>query len=493
MSTSNEKGTINKNRKKFLGVSTIGLLTAAAVVTSLRGMATIAKEEMTMFVYLGFAAIFYLIPAALVSAELGGTFANRKGGVFVWVAEAFGKRWGFLSIWLQWVQNVVWYPITLTFGAVALAYTIGRPDLASNHIYIGIFCIVVYWLATLVATRGVRVFAKISNWGFFLGTVVPGVVLLGLLVYWLASGHPIGWQQLTTTALEHAGHARFWPEIKGLSTIAFLASILLLFAGIEVQGVHVLDMEKPRKQFPVAIGIAAAISLGLYIVGALPIAAIMPYDKINLTTGVFATYSAVFKDILNAGWLVNVLALLVGVGVIGGVFAWIGSPARGLLATAEEGELPPTWQKVNKNNMPTNILFVQGIIVTVISALYFIMKDVEVGFFLISAMTIALYLIMYMFMYAAVVKLRYSKPDLNRPFVVPGGKFGLWLIAGIGFLAMVFSFIISFFPPSQLPVGSPLTYTLIVIVSTIVFSIIPLIIHAVRKPTWKKTTSDADS
>ena len=485
---SNNTGQAN-NGKSYLGVASLGLMAAAAVVTSLRGMPMVAKEEMTMFLYLGFAAIFYLIPATLVSAELGGAFANREGGIYTWVGEAFGKHWGFLSIWLQWIQNAVWYPITLTFGAVAIAYAIGIPSLASNNIYIGVFCIVIYWLATLVALRGVRVFARISNWTFIIGTVIPGIFLLGLFIYWISSGQPLGWEHLSgAPALEHAGHPRFFPDIRGLGTIAFLGAILLLFAGIEVQGVHVLDLKNPKKQFPLAIGLAAIISLALYIAGALPIAGILPYEKIDLTTGVFMTFSAIIDNMWHAGWLVNVLSFLVACGVMGGVFAWIASPSRGLLATAKEGELPPALQVTNKQNMPTNILIIQGVIVTVISCLYFIMPHVEVGFFLISAMTIALYLIMYLFMYASVIKLRYSQPNLTRPFTLPGGKAGLWLIAGIGFIAMLFSFIVAFFPPSQLPVGSPLFYTILVIISTIIFSAIPLIIHRMRRPQWAKTT-----
>jgi len=460
-------------------------MTAAAIVTSLRGMSMVAKEEMTMFFYLAFSAVLYLIPASLVSAELGGAFANRKGGVYVWVSEAFGKRWGFVAIWLQWVQNVVWYPVTLTFGAVALAYAMGKPDLATNNMYIGTFCIVVYWLATFVAFKGVEVFAKISNWAFLLGTVVPGIILFALFVYWIASGHPIGWQHITEPSLVHLGHPRFWPHITGFSTIAFLGGILLLFAGIESQGVHVMEMKDPKRDYPLAIAFGAIIALCLFTLGSISIATILPYDKIDLTTGVFVAFEAVLKNIWHLDILVNVLSLLVGFGVMGGVFAWIASPSRGLLATAEEGELPPILQRKNKKDIPTHILIMQGIIVTMISSLYFVMNNVDVGFFLISAMTIALYLIMYMLMYASAIRLRYTQPNLPRPFTVPGGKAGLWIVSGVGFSAMFFSFIVAFFPPSQLPVGSPAFYTILVIISTIVFTSIPLIIHAFRRPEWK--------
>lgn len=471
-------------RGSYLSVTSIGLMTAAAVVTSLRGLPLLAKEEMTMFVYLAFTVVFFLVPASLISAELGGAYADRRGGIYTWVSQAFGKRWGFLAIWLQWIQNVVWFPVALTFGAAAIAYTIGRPELASNGTYVGIFCIVSYWLATWLVLQGVEVFARIANWTFIIGTVVPGMVLLVLLGYWIHTGQPLGWDHISNTALTLDGHARYWPAIHGFGTIAFLAGIVLLFAGVEVQAVHIVDMRSPGRGYPAAIGLGAIISVLIFALGALPIAAILPYEKISLQSGVFDAFAAVIADIWHMGWAVSVLSLLVAVGAISGVLAWLGSPSRGLLETASEGELPPLLQAKNSKGMPTHILLVQGIIVTVISCAYFVIRDVSVAFFLISAMTVALYLIAYMFMYAAAIKLRYSAPELARPFKVPGGKAGIWATAGIGFAGVMFSFIVSFFPPDQLPVGSPTMYTLLVVLGIVVFAGIPLIIHQMRDSKW---------
>ena len=469
---------------KYLSVTSVGLMTAAAVVTSLRGLPLLAKEEMTMFAYLAFTVIFYLIPASLISAELGGAFADRRGGIYTWVGQAFGNRWGFLAIWLQWIQNVVWYPVALTFGAAAIAYTVGRPALATNGIYVGLFCIVFYWLATWIVLQGVEVFARIANWTFVIGTIVPGLVLLVLLGYWIGTGHPLGWQHLSESTLSQNGHARFWPSIHGFGTIAFLAGIVLLFAGVEVQAVHVMEMRSPSRGYPAAIGIGAVISVLIFALGALPIAAILPYEKISLQSGVFDAFGAVITDIWHMGWAVSALSLLVGIGAISGVLAWLGSPSRGLLETAHEGELPPILQARNSKGMPTHILLIQGLIVTVISCFYFVIRDVSVAFFLISAMTIALYLIAYMFMYAAAIKLRYSQPELKRPFKVPGGIVGMWLTAGIGLVGVIFSFIVSFFPPDQLPVGSPALYVGLVVLGIVLFGGIPLIIHHVRRGTW---------
>jgi amino acid transporter len=107
-------------------------------------------------------------------------------------------------------------------------------------------------------------------------------------------------------------------------------------------------------------------------------------------------------------------------------------------------------------------------------------------FFLVSAMTIALYLIAYMLMYAAAITLRYTQPDIVRPFKVPGGLGGMWLAAGVGFVGVLFSFLVAFFPPDQLPVGSPVLYVTLVVIGTVVFCGIPLILHAIRRPSWAK-------
>jgi amino acid transporter len=206
----------------------------------------------------------------------------------------------------------------------------------------------------------VEVFARIANWTFILGSVLPGIALLVLLGYWVTSGRPIGWEQLTDPALSSGGHARYWPAITGFGTIAFLAGIVLLFAGVEAQAVHVTEMKKPSHALPLAIGLGAIVSLAIFVPGSIPIAAILPYKKISLQSGVFRTFDAVFDGVWHIVWLRPTMAALVGIGAISGVFAWLGSPCKGFLATADDGELPPVLQATNRHEAPTNILLVQG-------------------------------------------------------------------------------------------------------------------------------------
>lgn len=480
-------------KTSYMTVPTVGFLTAAAVVTSLRGLPVMAKEELTMFVYIGFAVVLFLIPAALVSAELGSAFSDRKGGVYTWIGEAFGSRWGFVGIWLQWVQNVVWYPTGLAFAAAAAAFALNDAGLADAHIYVGIFCIVSYWLATLLALRGNAILAKVAKYGFLIGTVVPGVVLVALFVWWAATGHAMGWATATDPSVSHlvngAAGPRLLPLLAGLGSLAFLGNIMLLFAGVEVQAVHVGEMKDPRRGFPAAMLLASIVSIAVFLLGSIAVAALVPYNKIVLQTGVFTAFQTVLVGQWHLGWVVQILAALVAFGALSGALAWLSSPSRGLLATAHDGLLPPIMQNTNRAGVPRNILILQAIIVTAVSSIYLFMTDVSGAFFLISTVTISLYIVMYMFMYAAAIRLRYSQPGLSRAFTIPGGKVGMWLVAGLGFLAVAFSLMVSFFPPSQLPIGNPVIYVALVAAGLVVFVSAALLIYRFRKPAWRASAA----
>ena len=478
--------------KKIKNISTtqLALMTAAAII-SLRGLPMMAQEELTMFFYIFFATFLFLIPAALVGAELCSAFADRGGGVYTWVKEAFNRPMGFTAIFLQWIQNVVWYPTVLGFAAAAVAYMIGKPELAQNGVFVGVFAIVMYWFATWITLKGTSVISRITSQGFLLGTVLPGIVIIVMAIIWLAGKNPIAFEhipdsvnQIVNTAGNHA-HPRFFPHMTGMSDIAFLAGILLLFAGVEVHAVHAPELKNPQKQFPAAMFLAALISFGLFTLGALAVAIVTPYNQINLQDGLLVTFTQLF-DHYHIGWLTNIISLLIAFGALAGVMSWISGPSRGLLWTAHDGELPEFLKKTNKNGVQIHILLIQGCLVTVLSSLYIVMSNVSVAFFLLSALTIGLYLIMYMLMYASGIKLRYTQPDLQRSYRVPGGNTGMWIIAGIGFLAVLFSFIVTFFPPSQLPVGSPAFYTGLVITGTVIFVGIPIIISLTMEKKRKK-------
>lgn len=474
-----------KNPKNYLSATTLTLMIVASVI-SLRGLPMMAKEGLSMIFYVLFAVVLFLLPASLVSAELGSAFSNREGGVYTWVKSAFGSGWGFTAIWLQWIQNVIWYPTVLGFAAGSLAYLPGKPALAADGTYCGLVVIITFWISTFFALKGTRTVGAVTRYGVLLGTIIPGafIILLGLL--WLFKGLPLAFLggAEAGSAVLHS-HPSFFPHITGLGSIAFLAGIILLFAGVEVQAVHVTEMKDPARQFPAAMLGASIIIIVLFLLGSLAVAAVIPAAEISLTAGLMEAFRQILGK-FKLGYLVPVLGALTAFGAIGGVMSWITGPSKGVLSTASEGELPPFLSRTNAAGAPVTILIFQAVIVTILGSLYFVMKNVNVAFFVLSAMTVTLYLIMYMLMYLAALKLRYSAPDLPRPYRIPGSWGGIWLVTLTGLAGVGFAFVVGFFPPANLPVGNPGFYVALVTAGTVVFTGIPWLIHLCRKPEWKQ-------
>lgn len=483
-------------KKKKMTVFTISLMTAAAVC-SLRGLPMMAKEGLSMIFYILFSVVLFLIPASLVSAELGGAFGKQGGGVYTWVKEAFGSRWGFLAIWLQWIQNVVWYPTVLGFAAGAIAYLLCKPELGNNGIFIGCIVLAIYWIAHFLTLAGSTTAGKVTKYGFLLGTVLPGLLIIILGLLYVDQGNTVQFLQPAADVVAQeklagqAPHARLFPHITGLGSVAFLAGIILLFAGVEVHAVHANELENPRSQFPASMLLSSVIVFLIFMLGSLAVAAVLPADEISLTSGLMAAFKSLLTK-FHLAWMTPFIGLLVAFGAAGGVLSWVGGPSRGLLRTAQEGEIPPFMAKTNKNGVQVNILIIQACIVSLLAVIYFVMKDASVAFFVLSAITITLYLIMYIMMYLAAIKLRISRPDLERGYKVPGGVVGMCIIAGIGLLGVCFAFIVGFFPPSNLPVGSPVAYVGMVAAGLVVFVGFPLILHSRKKPEWK-TIADSES
>ncbi len=128
------------------------------------------------------------------------------------------------------------------------------------------------------------------------------------------------------------------------------------------------------------------------------------------------------------------------------VVTWVLGPSKGVLEVAKEGYLPNYWQYRNKYGMPTRILTAQGIISSLLALVVLFMPTISGAFWIMSALTAQLYMIMYLFMFAAAIKLRYSQPDVKRPYKVPGGKLGMWLVSGIAFLTAAFAIVVGFIP-----------------------------------------------
>ena len=475
--------TTNKSNTFRLSVMTLAVMNITAVV-SLRGLATEAIYGPASAFYYLFAAVVFLIPTAMIAAELAAMFSNKQGGVFRWVGEAFGARVGFLAIWLQWIQSTIWYPTVLTFGAVSIAFIGSNPvadaSLASNRMFTLCVVLAIYWAATFISLKGLSWVGKISKWGGIIGTIIPAALLIVLAVVYLLKG---GHSNLNM-------HQSFFPDLTHLDNIVLASSIFLFYAGMEMMGIHVMDVDNPKRNYPRAIIIGSLATVLIFILGTFSLGIIVPAKEISLTQTLLIGFDRYFS-FLGMPWMGSVVAVALVFGVLACVLTWVSGPSKGIFAVGRAGYLPPFFQKQNSAGVQRNILLVQGGIVTLLGLLFVVMPSVQSFYQILSQLTVLLYLIMYMLMFAAAIALRYKLPSVDRPFRLGRRGNGLmWILGGLGFAGSLLAFVLSFIPPSQIAVGSTTVWFAVLIIGAVIFVGIPFIIYAMRKPSWRAENSD---
>lgn len=480
--TSGGSQTTASGRKKIVSTAN-GTLTTMAMaillitsILSLRGLPSEAKYGIQSIFFFIFAAIVFLVPFSLVCAELASTY-TKTGGLYRWVAEAFGPKWGWTAMYLEWQTIVFWFPTVLMFGAASLAY-IAWPEsfdqaLASNKWYTLIVAMILYWGATFNAFRGQKSANLLSTYGGMVGTIIPGALLIVLgALYFILGKH------------NYLADVPFFPDFSHFNTLVLAASIFLFYAGMETQAVHINDMRNPAKQFPRAVFIACVAIVVLYALGTLVIGLVIPSDNINLLQSLLVAYKALWAS-FGLSWMGNVIALFVMFGVVGQISALVTGPSTGLMAVAQSGYLPRSLQKVSDNGVNKSILYIEGAIVSVISLVMIVLPTVESAYQIMSQMATIIYLIMVVMIYLAFIRLRRTAPNRKRGFKVPGGKFGEIVVCTLGIAGAVLAIVLSFIPPSQIATGSPVVYVSIIAIGVAVFVALPLVIYRMRKPSWR--------
>ena len=153
-----------------------------AAIDSIRNLPAAALFGSSLVFFFLLSAILFLIPTALIAAELSAAFPD-KGGVYQWILRAFGKRSAMIAIWLQWINTMVWYPSFLSFIAGTFAYLI-HPDLVHNKTYLVLCILGIFWTLTIVNLKGLHVSAMINNICALIGTIIPMIFLIILGFFW---------------------------------------------------------------------------------------------------------------------------------------------------------------------------------------------------------------------------------------------------------------------------------------------------------------------
>ncbi|MCU0630030.1 MAG: APC family permease [Methanoregulaceae archaeon] len=460
---------------KVLGIFALAMINVAAVL-SIRNFPSMAMFGWECIGWYIIGTVLFLIPLSLAGAELATMLSDKGGGVYAWCKEAFGEKGGFIAIFCEWSNNLVWFPTVLAFIASTLAFALS-PALGTNAIYLFVVMMIAFWGTTAIAYFGEDISTKFQNVGVILGSIIPSVLIIGLGVYWAISGASI--------VLPPFSPGEIVPTID-LSTIPFFATVILLFAGMEMAGFHALETRNPSSDYPKAMAISAVIIFACTVLATLAIAFVIPANELSLAAGVMQAIEYFFNALGIPG-AVAPMAILITIGGVVSLAAWLIGPAKGLGVVAEEGNLPPVFNRTNKYGSPVAVLFIQALIGTFVSLLYVFLPSVNQAYWILSAMTVELLCIVYLLVFASLIKLRYSKPDAPRPFKIPGGIPGIWLIGGLGAFGVIFAFIVGLMPTGDFSSSEAFFYVVGVLLGTFLLAVPPLIFLKLKKPSWIET------
>ncbi len=435
-----------------IGVFSLVMLISGAI-DSIRNLPTTALFGAPLIFFFIASAVFFLIPVALISAELAAKLPN-EGGIYAWVKQAFGEKLGVFAIWLQWINTVIWYPTILSFIAGTISYII-NPSLASNPRYLTGLILVIFWGMTLINLKGLNLSARFASACAVVGMIIPMALIILMGAAWVLSGKPMQIQLSPSHWIPSFSHTSNWTS---------LTAIMTSFLGMELASVHIRNIKNPQHTYPKALGISVLLILITMILGSLAIAVVIPSKQIGLVSGVMQAFQQ-FLTTYHLSLLTPLFATILVVGSLGGMINWIISPAKGLLQAAEDGYLPKWLQKTNGHGIASNILILQAIIVSVVSGLFLLLPTVNSAYWLLTDLSTQLNIVMYVLMFISAIKLKKSFNDTKKKstalFSIPGKSAGFYFTALLGILGCLATIIVGFFPPDNIQYGEGFAFELL--------------------------------
>lgn len=453
----------------------------ASMVMAVYEYPTFATSGFSLVFFLLLGGILWFIPVGLCAAEMATVEGWEEGGVFAWVSNTLGERWGFAAISFCYLEIAIGFLPMLYFVLGALSYILSWPALNSDPIIKTIAALIILWALAFTQLGGTKYTAIIAKVGFFAGILLPAIILAALAIAYLSSGAPLQIEMSAQT---------FFPDFTQIGTLVVFVAFILSYMGVEASATHVNEMKNPGRDYPMAMFLLMAAAIILSSIGGLSVAATIAADDINLSSGVVQTFSALVAH-FGPGfeWTVRIIAALLLLGVLAEIAAWIVGPARGMYVTAQKGILPTAFAKVNKNGVPVPLVVAQLILTSIaIIVLTNTGGGSNMSFLIALALTVVIYLCTYFLLFLGYIQLILKQPELKRTFRVPGSNGFKITVAVVGFLVSLLAFFVSFYPPTSIGGESAdETYVTLLVISFLVVLVIPFIVYAVHDKRGKST------
>jgi amino acid transporter len=423
----------SKLQKHFRRIDML-LFTVCALV-GLDTLGQVSGFGASTFSWLVLLAIFFLLPYALIMAELGTTFC-QEGGPYEWMKMAWGRAAGGVGAVLYWVTNPLWVGGSLAFIATAAWSTYIHP-LGSGSIGGYLFKIVFIWISIIVAIVSLKRGKWIPN--------VGAIVRIGVLIVFSAT--------VVIYAIEHGVHGYAAGKFNPFQLTAFLGLVPLLlfnYVGFELQNGAAEEMENPQKDVPGTVIQGAAISTLAYCVPVFGILAVLPASKITGIGGFLDAVSTTFGVYGSAGhFLTQVMALGFIFALVTSGSVWMMGSDRIQAVAAYDGAFFPWFGKFNARlGTPVRVNVLSGVVSTIfmVAAVRLSTGSNASTFTVVLYLATSTTLLSYLLIFPAALKLRYTHPNAERPYRVPGGMLGLWVMTALTTGWMVLGSWVAIFP-----------------------------------------------
>src|SRR3989475_5223733 len=376
------------------------------------------------------AAVFFFIPSALVINELSSRFPC-EGGLYIWAKEAFGDFHGFVAGWTYWIYTVFYFPGLLLASAAMSAYVIGEggATLEHNRQFLLLVSLGYLIIAVVLNIIGLNIGKWLQNAG--------GVSTYAPLLMLVALG---GFLLLRHGSVTHLTWANVLP-VWNWDTVNFWSQIAFAFTGLELVSAMSQEVRDPQRTLARAVFAAGARIAAMYVVGTMAVMALVPPADVSTTSGVFHAIT-VGSIALKIGFLGILAALLVTIGNAGGVGSTVAGIARVPFVVGIDRYLPRAFGKIHPRwRTPYVAILVQAIVSAVVLRVSQINETTRGAYQVLIDAAIILYFIPFLYMFAAAIKLAGRKDRTENPqaVLVPGGKAGVWIASGLGFVVTLLS------------------------------------------------------
>lgn len=216
----------------------------ASMVMAVYEYPTFATSGFSLVFFLLLGGLLWFIPVALCAAEMATVEGWEEGGIFAWVSNTLGERWGFAAISFGYLQIAIGFIPMLYFVLGALSYILNWPELNNDPIVKTIGALVILWILAFTQFGGTKYTATIAKIGFFAGILLPALILVFLAIHYLVSGAPLATEISAST---------FFPDFTKIGTLVVFVAFILSYMGVEASATHVNEMENPGRDYPAAM------------------------------------------------------------------------------------------------------------------------------------------------------------------------------------------------------------------------------------------------